>query len=266
MKVAVTGKGGVGNTTVTGILARALARAGVPVVAVDADPNPNLAITLGMGVEQAARLESIVNVLQREKAAHSHDHDHDHEHDEAPPRSEDAEDLLAEFGFPAPDGVRLVQTGRIERPSEGCLCCGSHRTTRRVFDELVGQDRMVVADLEAGVNDLMWAWPKPEDAALIVTEPYMKSVEVARRAMHVIKQLGVGQVIVVANRVAEPAEAEEVRAMLPDVEVIEIPEDPAVTQAARKGLSPVDTAPDCPAVEAVAALAARLMTPSVTPS
>ncbi len=247
MKVAATGKGGVGKTTITAILARTLARSGMPVVALDADPNPNLAIALGMGVERSAAVRSVANVLLQEKAA-AHTHQHDGDHATA---SEDTEDIVAQLGVSAPDGVRMLQTGRIERPSEGCLCCGSHRTARQIFGEIDARGRVVVADLEAGVNDLMWIWPKPGDVTLIITEPYWKSLEVARRALYVTRELGVTDALVVANRVQSPADVDEVRSFLPDVLIVEVPDDPAVMDAAARGLSVMDTAPTCAAVRAV---------------
>ncbi|MDQ6928599.1 MAG: AAA family ATPase [Actinomycetota bacterium] len=256
MKVAITGKGGTGKTTIAGVLSRSLARRGAEVVAVDADPNPNLAVTLGMGLDAAAKIESVTNVLLHEKAEHSHDGGH--EHDESESASDGAEELLARLGVTAPDRVRLIQTGIIERPAEGCLCCGSHRTSRRIFDELDASDRVVIADLEAGVIDLLWVWPKPEDTALVVTEPYIKSLEVARRALEVTRDFGVGQVFVVANRVSGRADVERVRKYLPGYEILEVPDDPSITRAAQTGLSPIDQAGDSPAVEAVAEIAGRL--------
>lgn len=173
MKIVVTGKGGAGKTTVAAILARTLARRGREVVAVDADPNPNLGIALGLGAEDTARLEAIVNVVLREKADHSHDHSHDPAHDRRacdPPAEQTAEELVESLSVVAPDAVRLVQTGLIERPAQGCLCCGSHGTTRRILNEVPADGRTVVADLEAGVNDLIWAYPKPGDVVLVVTD------------------------------------------------------------------------------------------------
>jgi CO dehydrogenase maturation factor len=257
MKIAITGKGGTGKTTIAGTLSRLLARAGNEVVAVDADPNPNLAITLGLGVARATRIESITNVLLQEQVQHDHDHGAQREADDTRPES--ADDLLDRLGVTAPDGVRLIQTGLIERPSDGCLCCGSHRTSRRIFDQLDATDRVVVADLEAGVLDLLWVWPKPEDTALVVTEPYIKSLEVARRTLEATRDFGVGHVLVVANRIADRADAERVRKFLSDYEVVEVPDDPAVARAAQRGASPLEEAGDGPAVAAIGGLARQLL-------
>ncbi|HEX2027505.1 MAG TPA: AAA family ATPase [Nitriliruptorales bacterium] len=258
MKIVVTGKGGAGKTTVAAILARTLARTEREVIAVDADPNPNLGMALGLGAEATERLEAIVNVVLRDKAAHGHEHDHEG-HACDPPRDRSAPELVDDLAVAAPDGVRLVQTGLIERPAEGCLCCGSHGTTRRIVNEVPADGRVVVADLEAGVNDLIWAYPKADDVVVVVTEPYVKSLEVARRALQVTRDVGVRRVLVAANRLESDEDLADVASALPDVEIVAVPEDPAVWQADRDGVAALDAAPDSPAVAAVAALAARLV-------
>jgi len=260
MKLAVTGKGGAGKTTVAAILARTLARNGVAVVAIDADPNPNLGLSLGLGDAEAAHIEGVVNVLLRERLAHQRQHEtgeHDHGTEEpcAPPAERTAENILDEMGATAPDGVRLVETGRIERPSDGCLCCGSHSTTRRLFADIPGAGRVVIADLEAGVNDLVWAAPKPEDAVVVVTEPTLKSIAVARRAVAITRELGVKHVVIVANRVEGDADVASIADAFFGLPLVVVPDDPAVAAADRIGLPAMDAAPDAPGVLALQAFA-----------
>ncbi|HVM36602.1 MAG TPA: ArsA-related P-loop ATPase [Actinomycetota bacterium] len=259
MKIVVTGKGGVGKTTIAAILARTFARAENEVVAIDADPNPNLGIALGLGVDETAQLDAIANRLMREKAAHS-EHEHSHNGDGThshPHRHKTPDEIVEEMGVTAPDGVRLVLTGSIERPADGCMCCGSHATTRHIFAEIDARDRIVIADLEAGNNDLIWAYPKAGDVVLVVTEPYRKSIEVARRALNVCRDLEVGRVLIVANRVADATDGDLVRRSLPDVQVVEIPDDPVLQQADRAGKSPLDTEGDSGAIRAIRELASR---------
>lgn len=264
MKIAITGKGGAGKTTVAGIVARTLAQGGRQVVAVDADPNPNLGMSLGLSQEELAKVDGIVNVLMRERAAHQHAHDegaHEHAGGETcePPPMRSADEIVTDMGVVGPDGVVLVETGRIERPSEGCLCCGSHGTTRRIFNDLSASDRVVVADLEAGVNDLIWAKPTGDDIVVIVTQPYMKSLEVAKRALGIARQMGVQHLYAVANRVQSADDVDRVRAALGDIALLEIPDDPAVAEADRSGRPAIDVIPSPPAVTAVRQLVASLL-------
>lgn len=252
MKVAVTGKGGAGKTTVAAVLSRALSRAGERVIALDADPNPNLGIALGLGEARTAALDSAVNAFLRKRAAEPH------HHGRAPSAPEGSEELVSEIQALAPDGVRLVQAGRIERPAEGCLCCGSHIAGRRIFGAVNTQDCILVADLEPGVNDLIWTEPRPHDIVVVVTEPYRKSLEVAARAVQVARDLSVERIVVVANRVRGDDDLTDVGAAVPDAEVVGVPNDPAVARASALGLAAVDLDPRAPAVLAIEALARRL--------
>lgn len=102
MKIAVVGKGGVGKTTIAGIVARTFAQAGRAVVALDCDTNPNLGIALGLSPAETARLASI-----REGLGEGGDH--------APTPAE----ILDRFGTTGPDGIRLAVVSRIDRPNPG---------------------------------------------------------------------------------------------------------------------------------------------------
>lgn len=243
MKIVVTGKGGSGKTTVAGTLARLLARDGHPVVALDCDPNPNLGITLGLPPEVVESMEAVLNGL----IASGHTHN-----DPTP----DPDDLLARFGTDTPDGVRLVATAKIERLPDACMCCGSHNTTRQLFSSLPAHDRFVVADLEAGLNDLLWARPTADDVVLAVTETSAKAVEIARRACRIAEGMGVGHVLAVANRCSNGAVGELREAL--GVDVLPVPDDPLVETADDAGRSPLDVDPTSPAMLAIAELAARL--------
>lgn len=242
MRIAICGKGGSGKSMISGSLARSLARRGHTVVAVDADPNPNLGVSLGVPRETVESMKPILNALL----------DAGHTHTDPTPL---AEDLLGHYGVDAPDGIRLVATGKIERPSDACLCCGSHNTTRQFFGELADDERVVVADLEAGLNDLIWAKPGERDVVLAVSEGSEKSVEIARRAVVVAQELGVARIIGVANRSVSEADAARVAEALGTAEFFTVPEDPAVEHADQLGVAPMDADPASPAMVAVSELA-----------
>lgn len=244
MKIAVCGKGGSGKSTISGALARHLARQGHKVVALDCDPNPNLGISLGVDREEVEVMKPILNALL--DAGHTHQD----------PKIE-AEELLGRYGVDAPEGIRLVATGKIERPSSACLCCGSHNTTRQFFGELPADDRIVVADLEAGLNDLIWAHPGANDVVLAVTEGSAKSVEIARRACRLGEELGVARVIGVANRTVSDDEARRIGEQL-GVETFSVPEDRAIENADHLGVAAIDADPSSPAVVAIGELAALI--------
>jgi CO dehydrogenase maturation factor len=103
MRVAVVGKGGSGKTTTAAIVARCLARRGLPVVALDCDSNPNLGISLGLGEDETERLTAMRQALDEGDEEHAPDWD----------------ELIDRFGSDAPDGVRLAVVTAIQNPEPG---------------------------------------------------------------------------------------------------------------------------------------------------
>ena len=117
---------------------------------------------------------------------------------------------------------------------------------------------MVIADFEAGIGTVM-RLDAPVDVVLVVVEPTAKSLEVGRRAAETVRAAGLGRVVVTANRVRDEQDAARVRAAFPDLDPLLVPDDPAVVDAERRGLAPLDAAPDAPAVRALVALARSLL-------
>ncbi len=104
MKIAVAGKGGAGKTTVSGTVARSLARAGHDVLALDADANPMLGVSLGVGPEETDRLAAVRQAIDEGEMEHQRTID----------------ELIDGCGTDAPDGVRLVVVSRIDRADPPC--------------------------------------------------------------------------------------------------------------------------------------------------
>lgn len=250
MKIAVGGKGGVGKTTISGTLARQLARNGKTVIALDCDPSPNMGIPLGLTHDQLFGVKAVFNHLV--EIGHTH-------HDPKP----DPEDMLRLLGTPAADGVMLLATGEVVRRDDACMCCGSHASTRSLFGELVGDGRIIVGDLEAGLNDIIWAKPEPEDMLLAVAEPSVKSIDIARRAVRIGQVLGLARIYGIANRVRTPDDERAVADAL-GVPVFAVPEDPALARADMLGVAPLDLDPTSPAMLAVAAIAERVAEPEAS--
>lgn len=237
VKIAVAGKGGVGKTTVSGTVARALARAGHPVLALDADINPMLGVSLGVGAE---RTDLVVAARQAVAAGVA-------EHEPT------TEGIVERFGTDAPDGVRLVVGSRLEVVNVGCRCCVSPENLVR---DLEHGERSVVCDLEAGLGTLERLEPGQADVVLVVANPTAKALDVARRAIELGS--GLAEIIVVANRVGDDSDIELMQQALGDRELVVIPEDPVITAADREGTAPIDLDPDSPGVAAIVALADRL--------
>lgn len=238
MKIAVAGKGGAGKTTVSGTIARVLARTGHDVLALDADANPMLGVSLGVGPEKTDLLLGVRQALE----------DGEIEHEPT------IEGMVERFGADAPDGVRLVVASRIDNDSPGCQCCGV--SPDQLLRELEDGDRTVICDLEAGLGTLSRLQPGNADVVLVVANPSAKALEVARRAVEIAADKT--ELIVLANRVRDDRDLETIREVIPDRELIVIPEDPSIAMADRDGLAPIDLDPDSPGVLALAALVDRI--------
>jgi CO dehydrogenase maturation factor len=119
--------------------------------------------------------------------------------------------------------------------------------------------QVVVADLEAGVGTLTRLGDAGVDKVVIIVEPTPKSVEVGSRAAAIVADKSIGDVVVVASRVHSDDDLAMIRKAFPDHQVVPVPDDPAIVAADRDGRAPLDTAPDAPAVQALAALAGDLL-------
>jgi CO dehydrogenase maturation factor len=243
VKVAVVGKGGSGKTTTAAVLARALARQGRRVVALDCDTNANLGLSLGMGVDTTESLLSLRERLDAGEADHASTND----------------ELLERFGRPGPDGLQFAVVTRIENPDPGCPCCGM--SPHQLLDQLDSPGRIVIADLEAGIETLTRVAAGALDAVVIVVEPTVRSLDVAERALGLAATRATGQVHVVANRIEGSEDLAAVRARFPDLVLVVVPEDGQVTAADREGVALYDLAPGSPAATALVELAEELAGP-----
>lgn len=238
MKIAVTGKGGVGKTTVAAGLARLLAQEGYPVIAIDADPDANLASALGIAPAVAARIVPISHMkeLIAERTGAK------------PgtiggifrlnPRVDDLPDeLSATVG-----GVKLLVLGTIEKGGSGCICPESTMLKALMKHVIVRREEVVILDMEAGIEHLGRGTSEAVDAMLVVVEPGQRSVQTARQIEKLARDLKVPRLFLVLNKVHDRGEEELLRAYLPDLPVIgTILERESIRRADLDGRSPFDT-------------------------
>jgi CO dehydrogenase maturation factor len=249
MQIAVAGKGGSGKTTLTGILARVTARNGHRVLAIDADPNPNMAAAMGVSREEAAQLK----VIPREMAEWREDdlgRAYVHLH-------EPLDQIARAYGVNVPDGVRLLVTGQITEAGIGCMC-QPHAIARGLMANVGDWADVTVTDMEAGLEHLSRGTAEHADVMLVVVEPYFRSLDTGARAADLAKELGIHRIYFIANKVRNDGEREavaEVARRKGFVLIASVPYDEALPEADRLGLSPLDFAPQSPAVEAVKQLA-----------
>ncbi|MGI8537688.1 MAG: hypothetical protein ACR2K2_14675 [Mycobacteriales bacterium] len=128
-----------------------------------------------------------------------------------------------------------------------------------MLGQLARPDRVVIADFEAGLGTVMRLEGNPVDVVVVVVEPTAKSLEVGRRAAEAVREGGLGRVVVAANRVRDAVDETRIRESFPGLEPVLVPDDPAIVAAERKGISPLDAAPEAPGVRALVELAESLL-------
>ncbi len=228
MKVAVTGKGGVGKTTVAAALARCWRGLGHSVVAVDADPDANLAGTLGYRGPAITPLVKLKALIEERVGG-----------GEGwggflrmNPR---VDDIPNEFGVVV-DGVRLLAMGTIERGRRGCAC-PENILLREVLGHLILRNREhVVVDMEAGIEHLGRGTAEGVDLMLVVVEPGWASLETAARVASLAGDLGIRRIEAVANKTSGDGDIEFIRRNLTALPIIgTLPLDRDLELEARSG-------------------------------
>ena len=204
IRVVVTGKGGVGKTTVSAALARLLARTKRRVLAVDADAQLNLAAALGMPRSEA---ESLVPL--------SRNAEYVAEKTGARPGegvapllrlNPDVDDVVDRFGQHAPDGVRFLAMGTLSAAGGGCLCPENTLLTETIRAISLRPDEAIVLDTQAGIEHFGRAVARGFDHALVVTDPTYSGLGVALAAARLARELGIPGLHLVINRVRGPAD------------------------------------------------------------
>jgi CO dehydrogenase maturation factor len=254
MKIAVSGKGGVGKTTLASLLASMYAADGRRVVAIDADPASSLPAALGVPPEASGSivpLSSMLDLIEERTGARPG----------APgglfalnPR---VDDLVDRFALDA-RGVKVMVLGTISGPGEGCFCPESSLLRALLRHLVLERDEVVVVDMEAGLEHLGRSTLQAIDVLLIVVEPGRRSADTARRIASMAGEMGVKDVQAVLNKAATPEQAREVRSMLDGLEcVASIPWDPRLVDADLAGAATVDSGAG-PVLEAVRGLKLKL--------
>jgi len=224
MKVAVSGKGGVGKSTVAATLARCWRDLGQQVLAVDADPDANLAGTLGY---RGAQITPLALIEERVGGADAWGG-----FLRMNPR---VDDIPRECGVEV-EGIRVLVMGSIERGRGGCACA-ANILLREVLNHLMlrGEEHVVV-DMEAGIEHLGRGTAEGVDEMLVVVEPGWASLVTAQRVAALARDLGIRRTRVLANRIASAEDLAYVEAHLGGLPLAgALPHDPTLELAARQG-------------------------------
>jgi len=236
MKIAVSGKGGVGKTTFSALLIRTFDAQGKHVLAIDADPDANLAGALGI-----ANADKIIPISEMKDLAY--------ERTEAQPgsiggffklnpRVDDLPDVLsAKLG-----NIKMMRLGGIKKGGSGCICPESTLLRALITHIVLARDEVVVMDMEAGIEHLGRATAKAVDKLIVVVEPGRRSIDTAENIQRLASEIGLKRIAVVGNKIRGDADIAFLRENMPQFDFLGfLPYDNTLIEADLNGISPFDT-------------------------
>jgi len=235
MKIAISGKGGVGKTILASLLSRIFAEFGYSVLAIDADPDANLAATLGFPhAEKISPISEMKDLIEERTGARP---GRTGVYFKLNPKVSD----LPEKYCLEHNGIRLMVMGRVKRGGTGCYCPENVLLQALLNHLLLERDEVVILDMEAGIEHLGRATAKAVDKLIVVVEPGRQSVETAHRINKLAQDIGLQNIAVAGNKVRSQSDREFLISSLPDFKFLGfLPYDQAIVDADLAGLPILD--------------------------
>lgn len=232
MKIAISGKGGVGKTLLASLLSTVFVEFGYSVIAIDADPDANLASTLGFPHPEKITPISEMRALIEERTGTRPGQISPYF--KLNPKVDD----LPEKYSQKHSGIKLMVMGQIKKGGSGCYCSENTLLRSLLIHLLVARDEVVILDMGAGIEHLGRGTARAVDKLIIVVEPGRRSIETAYRIDKLAKDISLQNIAVVGNRVRSQSEKEFLISSLPGFEFLGfIPYDQAIVTADLANLS-----------------------------
>jgi len=255
VKIAVSGKGGVGKTLIAGGLAYFFASKGLKTIAIDADPSPNLALTLGLPQEEARKILPISENKELVESKTGTGYSGVFR------LSFTVDDVVREYSVRTPFGVNLIVMGTVRSMGSGCTCPANAVIRALLRHLVVERNEIVVLDMEAGVEHIGRGTAQHVDTMLIVVDANMKSLETAKHIHELGTKAEMRQISLVGNKIENDTQKEIMgnfaeKNGLPFLDFV--PFDQKVVDAEMRGETPLRYK-ESKAVRAIEKLCERLM-------
>ncbi len=256
MKIAITGKGGVGKTTLSGTLAFIFSQR-YKVFAIDADPDMNLSSSLGIK-EPITPISKMKDLIKERTGAESGSSFG--EVFKMNPKISDLPESLS-TNYDNKGNLKLLVMGTVDKGGEGCVCPASVLLKALMRNLILKKDEIVILDMEAGIEHLGRKTAEAVDLMIIVVEPGLKSLETAERIKRLATDIGIPKIACVINKVSNETEENFVASKLKEMglKVIgSIPRDDDVIKADMEGKPLVDY-PDSTAFKSMEKIAENIL-------
>ncbi len=236
-KIAVTGKGGVGKSTITAALALLTARRGYRVLTIDADPDANLASALGIPLESR---KSIVTIAKHKALIEERTGAKVQQYGQIFRLNPEVSDIAGTFAHHHL-GVDLLVLGAVQSGGSGCACPENVLLRALVQDLILHNDEILFMDMEAGIEHLGRATARGVSSFIIVVEPGARSIESYKRISAMAEEIGMKNIHVVGNKVRSGEDEDLIRAGVNPERIIGmIPYSAAILASDRDGKSAID--------------------------
>jgi CO dehydrogenase maturation factor len=251
MKIAVSGKGGVGKTMLASLLSTILTKLGYSVLAIDADPNATLATALGFPhSEKITPISEMGDLIEERTGVRP---------GQAAPyfKLNPKVDDIPEKYWVVHDGVKLMVMGRLKKGGSGCYCPENALLEALLAHILLRRNEVVIIDMEAGIEHLGRATARAVNKMIIVVEPGKASIETAYRIRELAKDIGLENIVAVANKIRSEQDKDLLTSAMPDFEFLGfIPYDQSVIEAGLGNALLINSSPEV--INRVQDIAARL--------
>jgi len=236
MKIAVSGKGGVGKTLISAALAKGFADRGLKTIAIDADSSPNLALTLGLSAE---KMRNIIPVSENKELITSKTNTG---YSGVYRLTFSVDDIVRDYSIMTPFGVSMMVMGTVQSMGSGCMCAPNAVIRELLRHLIVERDEAVVLDMEAGVEHIGRGTAKHVDVLLVVTDSNLKALEIGKKIKDLAEKSKIENIYFIANRVMTDSQknAIETFAQKNEIPILHfIPFDQGIIEKDMKGISPL---------------------------